>query len=1024
MRFQPFSVAITALLSLLLLPAISAQDTQTRDGVRYVQIIDQTTSRPTLVPDNRKPALYTGNFGDCLGSSLINVTRFDASYYADNMTIMFHLAGTTALVQESLMMYIGVYAYGESRFDLIWNPCSANIASLCPARSNTTIEANGLIPISPQDVSGIPEIALSIPDFEGEAILRVFSNSTQSEIGCYAAVVTNGSSFSQPKSVGTILGLFTLIAIIASFATAMYGDNIPVMRTHYAHSLSVGVIFAVFQHIFFTGALSMNWPSVLVAFWSNFAWSAGMINTAGMQSSINRLVGNNIGNTSQVGAAGSGTAQSQLGGGFDLATLYKRGANELITRDVAYDIYSDDPPTLLKRQTVGHHFEQALQKRALVNSSTGYAWYGNPVQAGLPLPGNFSGFAGTLGQESIRASNAFMTGFLWLIIALVLVVGSVVAFKWIMEGLTKYKILREDRLEFFRTNWIAYTIATAVRICFIAFFMIMFLTMFQFSYQSSPGPKAIAALVFLLFLIGASLIVAYAYYTRFQTVARGGDHEMANMTSKKLKRVSNSLQSLIPTDQTGIHKYLPTAIFHTLTEMGREPNVIHEDEAFIRKFGWLAARFRRSRWWFFGAWTAYEFIRACFYGGASGHPKVQVFGLLIVEIVAFALFIWARPFEGQRLNILVVYLLGFSKVASVALSAAFDVTFNLPRILTTVIGIIIIVIQGLLTIVTLIAILVGAASSWMSIRRDVPTEQFKPKKWRSFRERYFAHMDRTAKELPRPRKQKPVDPLKTPELPNGPYFNVGSVRRMNKIEDDDQDFATEMRLDPSASYLSLDSRNFSPTPSRNFSPMSDIGPSGPARVPSMASSAHIRSNLPFGARAHRPSWSIHESRDDDRVITPVNMNQTVPEDNTLKSPTVSTAPSPTHSRVASRTGLVAGLSIPKLRTTKSMDTVRTPIDIKRSESPVQDVPAPRVRPRSGTWNSRGSIRAPSRSGTPSGSVFNMDHDSSAIASPVSPLSPLQLPPILGVQSGPLTPAVEVDEEFARISRQNTNNSKK
>ncbi|KAF2227284.1 hypothetical protein BDZ85DRAFT_188869, partial [Elsinoe ampelina] len=802
MRFQYFSVAITALLSLLLLSVVSAQDTQTHDGVRYVQIIDQTTSKSTLVPDNRKPALYTGNFGDCLGSSLINVTRFDASYYADNMTIMFHLAGTTALVQESLMMYIGVYAYGESRFDLIWNPCSANIASLCPARSNTTIEANGLIPISPQDVSGIPEIALSIPDFEGEAILRVFSNSTQSEIGCYTAVVTNGSSFSQPKSVGTILGLFTLIAIIASFATAMYGDSIPVMRTHYAHSLSVGVVFAVFQHIFFTGALSMNWPSVLVAFWSNFAWSAGMINTAGMQNSITRLVGNNIGNTSQVGAAGSGTAQSQLGGGFDLATLYKRGANELITRD-----------------------------RALVNSSTGYAWYGNPVQAGLPLPGNFSGFAGTLGQESIRASNAFMTGFLWLIIALVLVVGSVVAFKWIIEGLTKYKVLREDRLSFFRNNWIAYTIATALRICFIAFFMIMFLTMFQFSYQSSSGPKAIAALVFLLFLVGASLIVAYAYYTRFQTVARVGDHEMANMTSKKLKRVSNSLQSLIPKDQTGIHKYLPTAIFHTLAEMGREPNIIHEDEDFVRKFGWLAARYRRSRWWFFGAWTAYEFIRACFYGGASGHPKVQVFGLLIVEIVAFALFIWARPFEGQRLNILVVYLLGFSKVASVALSAAFDVTFNLPRILTTVIGIIIIVIQGLLAIITLIAILVGAASSWMSIRRDVPTEEFKPKKWRSFRERYFTHMDRTAKELPRPRKQKP---------------------------DDDQDFATEMRLDPSASYLSLDSRKFSPTPSRNFSPMSDIGPNGPARVPSMASSAHIRSNLPFGARAHRPSWSIHE----------------------------------------------------------------------------------------------------------------------------------------------------------------------
>lgn len=53
--------------------------------------------------DNRQPALYTQNFGDCQGDSLINVTRFDAAYYRDNMTILFHLAGNTALTNESLM---------------------------------------------------------------------------------------------------------------------------------------------------------------------------------------------------------------------------------------------------------------------------------------------------------------------------------------------------------------------------------------------------------------------------------------------------------------------------------------------------------------------------------------------------------------------------------------------------------------------------------------------------------------------------------------------------------------------------------------------------------------------------------------------------------------------------------------------------------------------------------------------------------------------------------------------------------
>ena len=53
--------------------------------------------------EDRRPALYTQNFGDCLGDSLLNVTRFDAAYYQDNMTVTFHLQGSTALNNESLL---------------------------------------------------------------------------------------------------------------------------------------------------------------------------------------------------------------------------------------------------------------------------------------------------------------------------------------------------------------------------------------------------------------------------------------------------------------------------------------------------------------------------------------------------------------------------------------------------------------------------------------------------------------------------------------------------------------------------------------------------------------------------------------------------------------------------------------------------------------------------------------------------------------------------------------------------------
>ena len=98
---------------------VSAEDTQ------YVVV--HIGGRRMRARDNRQPALFTADYGDCLGESAINVTRFDAAYYKDNMTIIFHLAGETALIQEDIMMSIGVYAYGESRFELTFNPCNANI---------------------------------------------------------------------------------------------------------------------------------------------------------------------------------------------------------------------------------------------------------------------------------------------------------------------------------------------------------------------------------------------------------------------------------------------------------------------------------------------------------------------------------------------------------------------------------------------------------------------------------------------------------------------------------------------------------------------------------------------------------------------------------------------------------------------------------------------------------------------------------------------------------------------------------
>ncbi|CAG8983447.1 hypothetical protein HYALB_00000616 [Hymenoscyphus albidus] len=821
-RFPSFPTWATAFVSTLavlntIIPSVQANEPET---ITFTG----TNGQPVALLVDRTPALYTGDFGDCMGGqSLLNLTSFDAAYYADNMTVLFNLAGTSNLRNESLMLHIAVDAYGEDRFDLIFNPCNANFNSLCPLNVGVPIIGQATIPVAPADVSNIPAIALVIPDFEGSATLRIFSNRTQTQIGCFEAVMRNSASFSHPEAVGSTLGVFAFVAVLASFATAIYGVSIPHIRTHYAHSLSVLVVFEVFHSIFFSGALSLNWPSVCTAFWSNFAWSAGMIYTHPMINSINKFTGV-YGNASQAGGAGSTTLNTN--GGLQ-QQIYGRslGASRQLFES-------------------GEQIASQIYKRAVDRTpgSRLYSWAGVPVQPGLPLPGNWSGFAGTLSTVDVPAADAFMTGFLWLLILIVILVGVTVAFKWGLEGLSSVKVIKQDRLSFFRSHWLGFTGLVVLRTMFIAFFMIMTLSLFQFSYGGKAGPIAVAAIIFLIFFVGMLGAASYACFYRIKF----GHYETAPdrlhfQRTKKMKFIpwiKTARESEIEGDSEKALSVASVNFFRLdYVSNDTEKPSVHDNDEYTKRFGWLSARYRRTKWWFFTSWIVYQFVRACFVGGARANPTAQVIGLFIWEVIAFFIILSIKPFEGARNTALAVYMLGFSKVATAGLSIAFLPRFNVARIPTTIIGIIIIVIQGLLVVGLLILIVLGAISSYMSLTRN--REEFRPKNLENIRMKYFAHLEQKATDVPPP-------PTPEPEGPVEPYFAVKTVRRAPKIEDEDVDFVPDLdpQLQPSASQFSLNNRT---RESRSNS-----------MANSMRSHHSGYGNVPYGARVHRASWSSRE----------------------------------------------------------------------------------------------------------------------------------------------------------------------
>lgn len=90
-------VSSLAIFSTLISPAVADENLDTIQGTNAAGVTN------TLLVD-RTPALFSGDFGDCMGGqSLMNLTSFDAAYYADNMTVLFNLGGLTNLRNESVM---------------------------------------------------------------------------------------------------------------------------------------------------------------------------------------------------------------------------------------------------------------------------------------------------------------------------------------------------------------------------------------------------------------------------------------------------------------------------------------------------------------------------------------------------------------------------------------------------------------------------------------------------------------------------------------------------------------------------------------------------------------------------------------------------------------------------------------------------------------------------------------------------------------------------------------------------------
>ncbi|KAI9876393.1 MAG: hypothetical protein M1823_007290, partial [Watsoniomyces obsoletus] len=193
-----------------------------------------------------------------------------------------------------------------------------------------------------------------------------------------------------------------------------------------------------------------------------------------------------------------------------------------------------------------------------------------------------------------------MTGLLWFLILLALIAGAMILLKWSIEAFSRMGVVKTNRLAYFRKHWLGYTSATVLRTCFIAFFMMMYLALFQFTLGGAAGAQAVAGVVFGLFVIGMFGVAAYALWYRLRFEKFVSQPARLNLKRKSPKRVrGNNVSSKAEAEEKGdqpepVAASIPWWRLH-FTDSDCERPHVHDDEDYTVKFGWLASRFRRSK---------------------------------------------------------------------------------------------------------------------------------------------------------------------------------------------------------------------------------------------------------------------------------------------------------------------------------------------------------------------------------------------------------------------------------------------
>lgn len=541
----------------------------------------------------------------------------------NNNTIYLRINGIST-INGNIIARLDLNAYGYDALQKDVNPCDegAEFPAFCPMTATKIDLPPNNIKLPNGAANVVPGIAYTMPDLQAYVQLKLYGNDNNSdrgkELACVQANLSNGKSVYQ-KAVGWATAVIAGLGLLVSAIVSGLGHSNTAAHVA-ANAMS---LFAFFQTQAMFGMTAVPLPPIVASWTQNFQWSLGIINSDTVESIATWYQRSTGGTPSQLLNKLGSTSVNVQKRSLEVVNDYLPG----IPRAVAY-MTSPHVRDYFGSQVLKRSVHPAV-KRVVEPVYSAVTKFAKRDDVGQTV--TVSGITRVGYRAGIESTNIFLTGYIFFIFFVMLVIIGVVAFKWILEGLSRAGRMKSDKFQDFRNGWTTVLKGILYRLILIGFPQMVVLCFWEMTRRDSAGEVALAVITIITMIVMLVWVCAKVV--------------------------------LIARRSISLHK--------------NPAYILYSDPLCLHKWGFLYVQFKAATYWFIIAQLGYILVFGMFVAFGQLNGTAQAIGILIINLGWLVALSIIRPYMDKKTNGFNISIAAVNFVSSIFL-LFFTNVFGLP----------------------------------------------------------------------------------------------------------------------------------------------------------------------------------------------------------------------------------------------------------------------------------------------------------------------------------------------------------